>query len=98
MWNRTGILPICGLIGVLKLSRFVIVSCGAATIQVSGGWLSMVVGARALRHPEPQKARKRQRTAPTRKRIRALQHAQSIQRKEAEASNPAPAVQAVIPL
>src|SRR5262245_38884680 len=98
MWNRTGILPICGLIGGLKLSRFVIVSCGAATTQVSGGWLSRVVRARALRHPEAQKARKRQRTAPTRKRIRALQHAQSIQRKWGEASNPGPPAQAVFPL
>src|SRR5262245_8881728 len=98
MWKRTGICPTFGRCGTPSGSRVVIVSCGAATIQVSGGWLSMVVGASALRHPEPQKARKRQRTAPTRKRIRALQHAQSIQRKEAEASNPAPAVQAVIPL
>src|SRR5215467_8121935 len=98
MWNRTGILPICGLTGLLFASRVVIVSCGAATIQVSGGWLSRVVGARALRHPEPQKARKRQRAAPTRKRIRALQHAQSIQRKWTEASNVDPVAQAVIPL
>src|SRR6266545_2261709 len=79
-----------GWIGLLLLSRVVIVSCGAATIQVSGGTLSSVVGARALRHPEPQNARKRQSTAPKRKRIRALQHAQSFKRKWTEARTSPP--------
>src|SRR5436309_5268346 len=98
MWNRTGILLMPGRMGLPLLSRTVIVSCGAATIQVSGGWLSSVVGARALRQPTPQNARKRQSTAPTRKRIRALQHAQSIRRKWTEASNGALPAQAKIRL
>jgi hypothetical protein len=59
-------------------SLVVIVSWGAAVIQVSGARSVSVVGASALRQPIPRKARKRQRTAPTRKRIRALQHAQSL--------------------
>jgi hypothetical protein len=67
-----------GRIGVFESSRVVIVSCGAATIQVSGGWLSSVLGTRVFRHPAPMKLKKRQRTTPTRKRIRAPQHAQSF--------------------
>src|SRR5262249_1710621 len=97
-WNRTGILPIWGRMGLFWASRVVIVSCGAATIQVSGATLSRVVGARALRQPTPQNARKRQRTAPTRKRIRALQHDRSIGGKWTEASSGAPEAQAIIRL
>src|SRR5436190_11131603 len=66
MWKRTGILSICGLMGWSEPSRVVMVSCGAATIQVSGGWLSSALGESALRHPRELRTRSEQKTAETR--------------------------------
>src|SRR5262245_43885178 len=62
-WNRTGILPTCGLTGSSRGSRVVIVSCGAATIHVSGGRFPSVVGASDFRHPAAETTRHKQRMA-----------------------------------
>ena len=54
-------------------SRIVIVSNGAAVIQVSGGWFLSILGLSGSRQPIAMYAVKKQRTTPIRQRIRALQ-------------------------
>src|SRR5215510_15145042 len=66
MWKRTGMRPTWGLMGTPEGSRSVIVSCGAATIHVSGGWSASVVGASDCRQPAVEPVSPATRAEPTR--------------------------------
>src|SRR6266850_6968275 len=82
MWKRTGMTWTVGspLMGRSWGSFTVSVSIGAAVIHVSGGRFRSIFGVNGLRHATPNPTAKRQSKTPDRKRIRALQDAQSLGR------------------